>query len=934
MKLEVFLASSKSQDKKIEKKKFQLTEILRIQNTWRLVHFYTNSSFYSGNVLLQFKLKKKPTPSYSQSFFKQIQVKPLQIQHILWTEIIEIAGLGISESLQVSLELGLTSFTSSAAKAQNQRWVWGKFGYLKEFQASLPEDPRQVPDLIVKIISQNSQKCLASLHMSSLELLQQGSRPMTPLWQELRTEDDSLIYPAFILIRVNLVALGRLQHFRPERLVFSSSLFEVRVVAFQAQNLEISEVGGLANPLLTVSINGVSKKTQVLNQTLNPHWNSVLIWKIDLYSEKTLKNIIQVALWEISEIKKEKKASAIVDFSSISQQKNMKPTWLSLNPKENQESPKVMIYFSIFQLKDSKEIIPNPSVKDLISSINCRLRLVIIGPRNVQGFERWMERVFVRVTVADSKPVETNVLGIKKNQKNWNFMETLTILLKIPTDPLYSPLVGFCLMGKNQEKENVVGSACLGLENFLPWAGGEEESSEDDDATDRTQISDKEIKDSMKNQKNPEKINDKWPGYQKKFIPRPEIATSFEKHFGSLLPFQTIELKKREITKELITSGFLRFKLSLSTEDDIKTIDNLSESFKKLSNLHARLNIFSLKFLPSTSKTYFIRIQLSESSSQSFETDSIQGPSAYLDLTCTLKLSLPSENFISFEVHSSSERKFFFYSFDIEERWFNQKFQKIKSSDPTALPIETLRLRNPDNSDSQVELCAFLELLTEEELRKHPSKDFKGNKNRSFELRIVVWKVKDLDFQVKDLLVRVVLNEDQQLVEETDVHFDAVDQAEFNWRIKFFIDLPAEQNWVIVELFDLKGMGNFAQARIDFQDVFEDCLIADEPLRLEKEWIRVHDGEGNSAGLVMLEVALVGADIVDQFPAGVGRESPNVDPFLPLPRTGRNVEKVKDEIQDLAAEKEQTKGRYKKCFAVIICIIFIAAIPISLTAIL
>ena len=89
---------------------------------------------------------------------------------------------------------------------------------------------------------------------------------------------------------------------------------------------------------------------------------------------------------------------------------------------------------------------------------------------------------------------------------------------------------------------------------------------------------------------------------------------------------------------------------------------------------------------------------------------------------------------------------------DLEDRWFHQKWQDIKTQknpDTGAYLLEPLESRNLYVSDcpvAQGQLEMWVEILPVDLASEQPKSDLFGPPNLKFELRIICWKAQGVWF--------------------------------------------------------------------------------------------------------------------------------------------------------------------------------------------
>lgn len=904
-------------------------KITQMSGSWRWFHIYTGEfdSNYFGKVLIKFITNENSKPIGASFPFVGKVLYPTTLKYTVWFELVEIAGFGVNDNIKVSIELGTQIFWSTTAKVQNQRWVWGKYSVMPEIIVEL-EEVNQLPNFIIKVYKDPEKLCIGSLSKLAQEIVEKGSRPIEPIWEEFNSENPSAPFLGFCLSRVNIVPIGELQYFRPKKFEIISSLFEVRAVIFQARNIHLCDIGGLADPFITVSVNGVSKKTQIQRQCLNPQWNEILTWKIDLFSQKPLKNLIQIDLWEWNDPPQKSiiKAKSLIDYNLISKENVGKPVWYTLESKSTTHPPKVLASFVSYKLQQIKQVIPQLKINSLINFVNYQMNVSIIGGRKIGLYNQQQNKVFFKVSIVNSQPIMTRVIKVV-NTNNFNVFETLKSTIKAPTLRKYAPSLVISLLQYSIDKREILlGSTSILLDNYLPFDEDEDnrvlEENDEEILADATQITENEE----------EKLeSDKSKGYVKKSKERKEINGSFEEVFGVSLPFDCFWLERLESEGNVVKSGMVKFKIKICS-DNSELNDEDFKPTDKITVLYAKLSVYSVTGLGENQEGVFLWIKsFSENNDHKYEDSIYTGETAEILTTYTVKLNLPNDSFLLFELHKKLNQKntcIWTYELDIEQRWFNKKFKVFKSSKQNLPPIETLH----SDLDPSISFKVSIDLLTEENYKSAPPDIILGKVSNTYELRLIIWKLKNLDSSEKDLKIKGFFKDQRQGALETDTHFSAAETAEFNWRFKFLVSTPVKNSVFVIEVMNVRTNQIYGKCEIDLSDYFEDVFQSYEIIFLSKMWVKLENDE-NENGVILVEASMLTEEEAKNQPVGYGREKPNKHPELMMPSNGRKFEDLINEIELIKKEEKRKKALYKRCIGFWLVVLIAIAIPVAVYSI-
>ncbi|KAG1697428.1 hypothetical protein DVH05_016302 [Phytophthora capsici] len=137
---------------------------------------------------------------------------------------------------------------------------------------------------------------------------------------------------------------------------------------------------------------------------------------------------------------------------------------------------------------------------------------------------------------------------------------------------------------------------------------------------------------------------------------------------------------------------------------------------------------------------------------------------------------------------------------DLEDRWFDAKWQELGMSKERAerrKPLEIRPLFAPSSTLPQGHLRLWVDILSGAEMNVMKPLDISLPPPQMFEVRVIVYKAKNVtagDFtDLSDLFVKCWLQSHDEKSQSTDTHWRAKHgRASFNWRMKFDVELPID----------------------------------------------------------------------------------------------------------------------------------------------
>lgn len=228
---------------------------------------------------------------------------------------------------------------------------------------------------------------------------------------------------------------------------------------------------------------------------------------------------------------------------------------------------------------------------------------------------------------------------------------------------------------------------------------------------------------------------------------------------------------------------------------------------------------------------------------------------------------------------------------DLDARWYNSSWRKLARS-----PVERRSLYSEESTNLKGQLELFVDIFDAHEVDKRP-KMFKpipisAPPQEKYELRVVVYKISECALPYKlaknepsklaAFYVRTRLGNRTQDERRTDICRHVADGiAEFNWRMRWELDLPSLEvkPRLKLEIFDdtSHGLGDdqlCATADIKLRSLFDDIVVNKKPILKKRQWVLMdHPNHPDVQARVQISLELTTAELAAKKKCLVGKES-------------------------------------------------------------
>ena len=286
---------------------------------------------------------------------------------------------------------------------------------------------------------------------------------------------------------------------------------------------------------------------------------------------------------------------------------------------------------------------------------------------------------------------------------------------------------------------------------------------------------------------------------------------------------------------------------------------------------------------------------------------------------------------------------------DIEDRYFDRKWQNLKNK-----PIEVRSLFHPDFESSQGSIKLWIEMFEKDQRTQMIPWNISPEPESLIECRLIVWETEEMEnLDVEDTSdIYVTAFFDQNEKQSTDIHYRCQNGCgSFNYRMVFPIKLPRNKYDLTLYVYDndILARDDFiCGARLNLYGLISKCNVLDIPLTFNKEYLDTvlqednnnyqnieflsnsddADGKkfwiqceknGKKTGRILCSIEVLPDWKATTNPVGKGRDSPNVDPYLPPP-----VGRISFSLNPFTMLNQLVGPKFrKKCYCFICCFLLV-----------
>jgi len=232
---------------------------------------------------------------------------------------------------------------------------------------------------------------------------------------------------------------------------------------------------------------------------------------------------------------------------------------------------------------------------------------------------------------------------------------------------------------------------------------------------------------------------------------------------------------------------------------------------------------------------------------------------------------------------------------DLEDRLFSRKW--LKMHEEGKLPRETRILEKPADASPQGAVTLKVDILDRKYALANPMEELLPPQRDMYELRVIVWEATEVALKddsmfggegKSDVFVSITPRGGEEYEQQkSDTHFFSTGDAEFNWRMVWPIALPEKSPRLFLQVWDYDLIGAndaIGEAQLNLKALCDKAIKRGGSVRQDSVWIPcTHPNYKEVQARVRISMELVTrADAIIR-PAGKGRGSPNMNPYLPDP---------------------------------------------------
>lgn len=465
-------------------------------NTKLMNKFPDLGAGYRGRALVTMRVIRKP----SSNVVEKVQRKPINysIPDVLYPKMASyclrvVAYRGADLCLGKAYRFGLAVTIGSEEKRFSYRPSKGTFvdwNEVGELFVDLPSDLSQLPDIFINIYrgSDSYRHPVAFTRLKPVALLAIGFTSAIPKWYELSHDNSKgrqYGYPGCALLKIGFGSRDEareLPDWDPERKKTIQNLkpYCLRVFVYQARHLPCADESGLIDPYVKVRFNGVKRTTERKKMTRNPVFYECLIFDAEIPMDQRLAPNIVIEVWDHAQLSRNIPVAALrlpataADLAPNSRSNPPTPVWQQLTAVDGTGSMgEILVSMQLIMKSDMNQILERP--RSIIPIFrHCWLDIYLIGVRALykKGLSS-VQNPFLRFDVHADGSGQHRVSSSSREPSgtNANFLERITMHLKLPEDPLFTPELEVRCYDKRVggTRNALVGATAIPLDTKLPW---------------------------------------------------------------------------------------------------------------------------------------------------------------------------------------------------------------------------------------------------------------------------------------------------------------------------------------------------------------------------------------------------------------------------------------------------------------------------------
>ena len=229
------------------------------------------------------------------------------------------------------------------------------------------------------------------------------------------------------------------------------------------------------------------------------------------------------------------------------------------------------------------------------------------------------------------------------------------------------------------------------------------------------------------------------------------------------------------------------------------------------------------------------------------------------------------------------------------------EYLKPKISGREEEPIEYCSLSQTGRKTMQGNVELVLQVLDINETRDVPMPKFEAPVPQEFEIRLIIWSVKDVPLGGKksmDIFVRTTMDIDgwrsKSVVKNTDAHLNSDGNGEYNYRQLFQLKLPCKFPWIKIAVFDFAAFSSsqsIGSVTLKLENVIPK-IKSEGRFESKQRSYQLQNGssfQSRDAGSVSVSFKIISKSEAMNNPVGEGQDAPNHSPFLEKPTKGRDM---------------------------------------------